>query len=59
MYGKWNISSEQSSCFSGTERERMNVNERMREWRDSDEGGNFVREEEVTTARRIGQRNEE
>lgn len=28
------------------------VNGRTREWRDSDEGGNFALEEEVTTAAR-------
>lgn len=39
-YGKWNITSMQSSCFSVTERERMDLNERTREFRDSDERGN-------------------
>lgn len=34
----------------------MEVNETMGEWSVSDKGGNFVKEEEVTTT---GQRNEE
>lgn len=46
----------QSSCCSGKKKEKMEVNETMGEWRVADKGGNFVKEEEVTTT---GQRNEE